>query len=1001
MSSRLSVSTFPSATLALACTLVALAAGQVLAQAPTQNRVDYTLDARLDPASHSLEVTGSFTFHNRSGRAIDSIPVQLWGNAFATSQTPYAQQKRRFGDVTFHYAPETDRGGYRDLRFDGDNLAARSEVSPELTWLHLVNSIPPGDSARVALAYTLRIPKAFSRMGRSGSAYYLTQWYPKVPLLDSAGWHPEPYLDFGEYFNEFGDYTVAVTVPTGGMVAATGIPADEPTAELLRERIDLTTRDTAAVDATLYAAGTQTFRYRARNVTDFAVFVDPSFRVAMHPARLRAREIPAYAFYPGAVAHLWRHADSLLARATVFADSLVGAYPHPQVTAVAAPTTNGGGMEYPMITLIGPTSDLRSLDIVLAHEAFHNWFALTVATDERRRAWMDEGLTTWLEHRYVERYYGGGSVLDNLPRFIGGGSPYDEASLLHRVLATARRHPAPETHSDSLTEFGYGYAAYTQPGALLSFAEHALGRETFDAGMRRYYAQWQMRHPGPRDLQRALGGDTLAWLFDSLLLDNALPDYRIVSAERDGALVTVEIDNRGDVPIPLILGYDRPDDTYVESVTLPGFRGRQTFQLSVPEDAERVAIDPLARSPELERGDNYRALESITPGIEPLALRIGTGFGRPDRTNLALVPLVSYNAADRWLFGIGVHNLMVDQGATRFHVLPQVATRDASLNGVAGLRHSLYRDRGWWRELEFAIDARQYHYHYNETYDFNDRFQRATLAVNLLLASAPGLRRDHRLGFRAHTVAQLYAEGRDPDLGLFVQQRRNYRLADLNYTFQRRDPITPWSARAGVDGGKGFARFTGELDYAWRYQQRARFVRVRAFAGAFAFRQNPTVPAFLLPNGVTGFRRDQFDYRFEENIINRAERSQQVFTRDGSLTLPFLLSDPFSDSWLTSVSVSVDAPVRLLFVQPRVYADLAVYPTGRAGESGLLAPATAGIRLALPRDIFSVSFPLVNSAYVRENLVFTKVGATYRERIAFSLDLDVLNVAELLRELRG
>ncbi len=990
-------------TAVFASLLFLFASPRLTAQTPTwQQQADYDIAVALDPSTHTLRASGTLTYHNNSPKSLDSLPLQLWANAYAHRDSPYAKQVRRYGQTDFAFADERDLGGYSALTFTGNDVARTRVDNPELTWVHLVNPIGSGDSVAIDFSYRLRVPKTFSRMGRDKEAYQITQWYPKVALYDKEGWHPLPYLDFGEYYNDFGNYRVSITVPSNGIVAATGVLINEAGRRELAARLLATVTDTATIDALTYGTDSVTFVYTAADVTDFAWFANSQFRVSESEAQLVGRNIPAYAFYQATEAAQWKQAASLIARATVYADSLIGAYPHPHVTAVSAPLGVGGGMEYPMITVIGKTSTVKQLDEVLAHEAFHNWFALTVATNERTHAWMDEGLTSWLEHRYMARYYSDGAgLLDELPKSLIGESRYTEGALLQSVLAKAARHPAPDTHSDSLTQLGYGYAAYTQPQHLFDFLEFVIGRRTFDKAIVDYYRTWKFGHPGPRDLQAALGGEKVAWLFDDLLLDNKVPDYQLKQVRRDGALASFEIENRGDAASPVILAYQMPDGSYVESVTMPGFLGTQRFQLSIPEEAGQVAIDPLLRSPEVNRRDNYRKVEGSKGSNLETAFALAPRIGDPAKRHLGILPVITFNEADKLAIGVGLHNYTVDVGALRYYVAPQIATRDASINGLAGLEYSFYKSGDWWRELELGAAGRSYHYQYNDNYDYNERFSRISLSAKLLLASDPGLRKDQRLELTTHIIDQRYARGINFVEQIFAKEDRQYVVAEAAYQFQQRDPIAPYTARLAFETGADYGRLAATLDYGIRYQEAANFVRFRVFAGVFAFRQNPEIRALLLPNGITGFGRDQNDYTFTQNIVNRAEQSNQYFVRDGSLTLPFTLTQSGSDTWLTSVSVTVDAPLKLPIVDLRLYGDLAVFPNQRPNQSGVLAPATAGLRIALPLDIASISFPLYNSAFVQESLVFTKVGAKYRERIALRLDLTKINLDELLREFRG
>src|SRR5436190_10359940 len=88
----------------------------------------------------------------------------------------------------------------------------------------LAEPLAPGHTATINAAWHFNIPEhGADRMGRDGPLYELAQWYPRVCVYDDVrGWNTEPYLGQGEFYLEYGDYTLDVTVPAGYVVAATG-----------------------------------------------------------------------------------------------------------------------------------------------------------------------------------------------------------------------------------------------------------------------------------------------------------------------------------------------------------------------------------------------------------------------------------------------------------------------------------------------------------------------------------------------------------------------------------------------------------------------------------------------------------------------------------------------------------------------------------------------------------------------------------------------------------
>ena len=971
-----------------------------------QQEADYDMRARLDPAEHTIAVEGTLTYTNHAPHALDSVALHLWANAYANRDSPFGQQLLRLGRTDFAFAADEALGGYRELQFSTDaGLTARYD-NPELIWLTPSRPVGPGESLRVDFSYELRVPRTFSRMGRSQDTYALTQWFPKPAVYDATGWHTMPYLDAGEFFSEFGDYVVEVTVPSNGIVAATGQLTNDEGIRARERRLAATHAEPLIVDSLRYDADASvTFRYAATGVHDFAWFASPAFRIRVDTADLVRGPTPAFAYFPGRSAEgRWDSAAAFLARAVAFADSVVGPYPYPQISAVRGPLGTGGGMEYPMITVIGGTGSSRSLDQVLAHEAFHNYFQGHLASNEREHAWMDEGLTSWLEGRYMDQYYPPEDALLGgfVPGFLKPRTPVGTDYLIHAGLAAARRHPAPDTHPDSLNSIGYGYAAYFQPNLLFDLLDERLGGDVLEARLRDYYAAWGGRHPGPRDLQTSLGGKSVSWLFDDLLLDNALPNYSLESVTRTADSVTLTVTNSGGATSPLGLAFAGSAGEYGAVRWIDGFAGRRTLTIPAPPDARHVAIDPLALTPEVDRSDNYYRLGGgLAPKLEPLGLSPLTNFNVGDRNVVNLVPALGYNYADGLLPGVGLHNYSLLNRGTRFYLFPQIALRDASLNGVAGLKHSWYRDDARWREVQLSVEGRSYHYHFDEVYDYNDRFARVTVGGEVLLAAAPGLPLDRRVGLRGHFVRQRYATGIDAAAGLFREDTRGYGIAEADYVQDRNDALRPYRWEVSAQAGEGFARVSSALSAGLRYNEGPNFVRARVFAGAFVHHDEPEVRALLLPNGLTGFLEQQYDYTFEEFIVDRSGASQQTFTRDGSLSLPYPLPVLGSDSWLASATVTVDAPLNLPAIELQAYLDAALYPDSRPDASGTVLPVTGGIRLAVLDGLAEVSLPLLNNAFVRESLPFNIAEPDYWDRVAFRFRLGVANVDELLRRVRG
>ena len=151
---------------------------------------------------------------------------------------------------------------------------------------------------------------------------------------------------------------------------------------------------------------------------------------------------------------------------------------------VLPPSFPYGGMENPNLTFLTPTvlAGDRSLTSLLAHELGHSWSGNLVTNATWDDIWLNEGFTTYVEHRIGEEVFGiketkmqdvlsRKSLKNNLDE-IGNQSPDSRLKV-----ETTGRNP-----DDGLSDIPYekGYA-------FLQTVEAAVGRKKFDEFITNYF----------------------------------------------------------------------------------------------------------------------------------------------------------------------------------------------------------------------------------------------------------------------------------------------------------------------------------------------------------------------------------------------------------------------------------------------------------------------------------------------------------------------------------
>jgi hypothetical protein len=256
-------------------------------------------------------------------------------------------------------------------------------------------------------------------------------------------------------------------------------------------------------------------------------------------------------------------------------------------------------MEYPMITIIGGGRTPLSLYGVISHELAHMWWPMVVGSNERRHAWMDEGLASFSEDLFTPTLF---------PESPGGlGSMRGYLRVAGSDMETESMRAA-----DLYGPFGNrGLASYGKPATVFRALRGILGEAAFDEAMRTYIQRWAFKHPNPLDLFWSfedVTGQDLDWFFYPWLYTTRVMDQAIdgLSVEEGGRRITVFLADRGEILMPVHLEVEVVGGAPVRVITDAAAwkDGRMEVELSLPGPVRRVVLDPEMWFPDVSREDN-------------------------------------------------------------------------------------------------------------------------------------------------------------------------------------------------------------------------------------------------------------------------------------------------------------------------------------------------------------------------------------------------------------
>lgn len=988
-----------------------------------QQEVDYKIAVTLHDSIHTLVGTIAMDYKNNSPDRLDAIYIHLWGNAYQNRTTAFARQKLRTRDTEFYFAKAEDLGGYSNLNFTVNGESAVLELqkdNPDIAVLRLPKPLESGQLITIQTPFTLKIPASFSRLGHVGDSYQMTQWFPKPAVYDHEGWHPMPYLDMGEFYSEFGSFDVSITLPDNYIVAATGVLQTEREQQFLLQQSSETAVDTAMMKTILrgqFPASSKnwkTIRYIAEKVHDFAWFADKRFTVQKGSVTLASgKTVDTWAFYTPVWNKLWKDAVTYLNRSVKFYSEQVGEYPYPQATAVEGALSAGGGMEYPMITIIGGAGEAKDLDIVITHEVGHNWFYGSLASNERDHAWMDEGVNSYYEKRYTEQYYGKIDDLISLPNFIRKGSEMSVNELTYLWQARRNLDQAPETTSDDFTMINYFLSAYEKPALALRYLEAYIGKERLDAAMQTYYKQWQFRHPQPQDFRQVLEkttGEQLAWLFDGLLYSNKKQDYAITNLQ-EAENYKVVIKNKSTIAAPFTLS-GLKDNNVVIKKWYAGFLEEQTLDFpkgnydEISLDAERVTFD-------VNRKNNHIKTAGAFRRIEPLKFSLLSAPENDKKTHVFWMPALAWNNYDKFMLGAAFHNYSLPFKKVQFLAAPLYSFVSKEVSGVADMRWHLYPKTKLLQTITFGLSGRLFHYDRNFKDDYDLKYARLVPSVQVELGKRPASNFHQTLQGRTIWLNREFSD-RDPSDGTLLGTRwADTYIHELSYLGENRRKLNPFSLWVGLEqqsytdilGNQHYLKASLEWKSSFTYAENKNF-EVRIFGGGFLNNTRRNAGA-ILPGAFNLTSQGFNDYRFDDFYFGRSDDdgiwSQQVTIREGGMKN--VIGNGFSlgrsNNFIISLNLKTDLPIRLPLNLPlKPYFDIGYYdnaqPTGRDDTFKDQLLWSGGFMIEAVKDALAIYFPLVNSKNIQDR--YAERGS-YTKRIAFTIDLQKLNPYKWLERL--
>jgi len=457
------------------------------------------------------------------------------------------------------------------------------------------------DSLDLHVSWHYTLSKQSGREGKIDSTtFFLAYAYPRVSVYDDYnGWDLIEHMDRVEFYSDFNDYNVAVTVPKNYVVWGTGVLQNA--ADVLQPEIAKRLKGSYTADQLMHIASktemssgkvTQqkdwnTWKFTASHIADVTFgtsdhYVWDASSVVVDSTTGRRTSVQAA--YDDAAEDFHHSVDFSRYALDWFSRNWPGMpYPFPTMTAFQG----FADMEYPMMVNDATVGQqLGFAQLVQDHEIAHTYFPFYMGINESRYAFMDEGWATTFEYLIgiaekgkaaADRFY----QLFRVRSYINDASAEEDQPII--------------SQSHQLSGAGYGNNAYGKPSLAYLALKDLLGDQVFRKSLHAYMNSWNGKHPMPWDFFNSINtasGQDLNWFWNNWFFSNNYIDLQLadVKTKKDNAELTVLNNGGFAIPFDVVVTFEDGSSKTIHQTPAVWKNGGKRIMVNVPVNKGVTAV---------------------------------------------------------------------------------------------------------------------------------------------------------------------------------------------------------------------------------------------------------------------------------------------------------------------------------------------------------------------------------------------------------------------------
>lgn len=540
-----------------------------LIRQPAKVFSSYSIKVSLDVEKKLLKASQTIKWKNPSVLPTSELYFHLYPNAFSNRQTEFLGGRRIPYKSQSHISINKVTVNHKEKKLNYSTNKTNNRFDSTVAKIVLDNPVNQNDSLEITFEYEVKIPKAYSRFGYDANEifFFLAQWFPKLGVYEEGKWICEPYYPFTEFYADFSNYFLEITIPNSFVLASSG--------EVISKKVE---------------SKNTTYKVVQRNIHDFAWLAAKDVLDFTDTFKRKDQsKVEVHYILQTTNEGSRERICAAVNNAFTFFEKNIGRYPYKTLTVIDAPTKAGmiRAMEYPALFTFSKDyfspEFTKDLDELILHEFSHQYFYGILANNETTEAWLDEGFAEYVSQKILQKKYGqrfasfklfgylpvtGMELLaiERIP-FIYTltqiPKPF-EADLMAEYYSYATFGTLSDTSYKLLNKRVYQSVSYAKGGLFLFTLEKYLGEKKLLFILRQYFNQYKFKHPKAVDffsILRKYSHKNVEWLITDFYEKSYTCDYKILeidtSPERNQTEIVIVRDGEAIVPLEVDLYTDK------------------------------------------------------------------------------------------------------------------------------------------------------------------------------------------------------------------------------------------------------------------------------------------------------------------------------------------------------------------------------------------------------------------------------------------------------------